>query len=349
MNDNTIKESQTQISYEEFIGKEELVIQILTKFDLLLNKEEYYNHQERVYKLNKAYCSINKAIDLNVSNFIETPEGSENINKPTLDLSLESLSLLLDELLKEKESNTLDKDYLSMLTSSSEEDSKISACKVTPNRRRKGLFKNLYNYELILKTFLYENNMVETRLKEEDSQMFENLTNKSTPTNLKTLNPRKSLLYEDPILIGTPSNSKISKDQDSSAKSSNLTPMLKKSFFEDSDIKNCFNNRRRSHVEQIKTHGQFNISLNTSKRKSCMENLTSQYANSHSNTKPINAMMEELEVKENSEMVSQFNWPSTKDDKRGSIFRDQNHLTNIVENEEYATNLSMEVEFSQEN
>lgn len=338
MIDDTIKESQMQISFEEFIGKEELVIQILTKFDLLLNKEEYYNHQERIYKLNKAYCSINKAKDLNVSNFNETSKDSEKCFRPnTLGLSLESLSLLLDELLKEKESNTIDKDNLEMLASSFDEESKNSSSKVNPTRKRKELFKNLYKYELILKTFLYENNMVESGLNNEDSYILDNLTNRSTPTNHKTLNPRKSLIYEDPILIGTPSNSKISKEQDSSNKSSNLTPMLKTSFFDDSEIKNCINNRRRSHVEQVKTMGHFNISLNASKRKSCMENLSSHYANSHSNTKPVNIMMEELEIKQDVDMVSQFNWPKDREtnDKRGSIFRDSNYLTNIVENEEY--------------
>ena len=84
---------------------EEQTNEIITKFDKLLNKEEYYNFQERVYKLNKALTSIANSQNLNVSSFNSsgsTPENPKRVN-PEIDISPNKLLKMLDELIREKE------------------------------------------------------------------------------------------------------------------------------------------------------------------------------------------------------------------------------------------------------
>jgi len=181
----------------------ELTHEIISKFDKLLNREEYYNFQERVYKLNKAIISIAHSQNLHVSSFNSnnsngnTPENVKRVNS-NLDISPNKLLKMLDELVKEKESNShqvgkkedfninksdstiktnFNGDY-SFTASSSEEDTAFdgiqqSLSNIELNRdnlaqKKKRLFKYLYNYELLYKTILLEKslNRIENESKE---------------------------------------------------------------------------------------------------------------------------------------------------------------------------------------
>lgn len=196
----------SSVTKEKIIDKNspsnELTHEIISKFDKLLNREEYYNFQERAYKLNKAIISIAHSQNLHVSSFnsnnsnSNTPENVKRVNS-NLDISPNKLLKMLDELVKEKESNSgqvgkngdhnINKSdspittningNCSFTASSSEEDTPIDRIQqplshMELNRdnaqKKKRLFKYLYNYELLYKTILLEKslNRIENESKE---------------------------------------------------------------------------------------------------------------------------------------------------------------------------------------
>jgi hypothetical protein len=349
---------------ESLSGQEELIHKILGKFELLMNKEEYYNYQERVHKLNKAFCAITKAKNLSVSNFNENVDlgKGQNQGHSSLEMNLEMLSTLLDDLIREKENGCFDK--MGMITSSSDEGEsepfrnreKI----LTQSSRKKSFIRNLYNYEMILKTYLYEKNISNSN---DPMQMLEdlvgNVTANFSTNNMTLLSNKLTTINESSSLCSTP-YSKFTSEEENSNK--NSTPMIKKSFFEDKDTKKTLlENRRRSLIEEPKInlggYGQ-----HPQKRKSSFI----QYKNCHSysnNKKPEFRTSEEKSEKATTDQneISQFNCNlNSKESKslapyfnpdpaerRESIFRDRdNFLTHILENEEYYTNMSIDRELN---
>jgi len=195
---NSKEEKSKNIIMRKHSLSEEQTNEIITKFDKLLNKEEYYNFQERVYKLNKALTSIANSQNLNVSSFNSsghTPENTKRVNSD-IDISPNKLLKMLDELITEKEAQeksdltqeissrnpaSNENQNHSFTGSSSEEDetsshkldnindiqpvnSASSSKQDNFSKKKKKLFKYLYNYELLYKTFLFEKslNRIET-------------------------------------------------------------------------------------------------------------------------------------------------------------------------------------------
>lgn len=262
---------------------EEQTNEIITKFDKLLNKEEYYNFQERVYKLNKALSSIANSQNLNVSSFNSsgnTPENTKRVNSE-IDISPNKLLKMLDELIREKEaqektdltqeissrkpaSNDNQNNYFT--GSSSEEDethshkndnineiqmvSSASPYKLDNfSKKKKKLFKYLYNYELLYKTFLFEKSL--NRIETESQSI------SSSP--MSKIHPDEKLIGEEigmnfGLLSNLSKNKKFStnvSDCDSSLTSSILksqkdrsirfdfgtsTPSINKFFFEEKEF-----------------------------------------------------------------------------------------------------------------
>jgi hypothetical protein len=361
------------------VDKEGLIAQILYKFDMLFDKEEYYNHQERVYKLNKAFSSISKAHNLSVTNFSENLEKTQELKRRSssnlqeafgkLEISLENLSQILDGLLEKKDE---DKNYL--ISSSSSEDEKtlnLNTLDVSSmsNKKRK-LLKNLYNYELLLKAYFFEKSLSLENVSENQKQLLEdfggnvtpsnfstnNMTNESTCRALKNENEDNSLLYT-PI-------SKISNHENMSAKTYIGTPLIKKSFFEDKEIKKCLNKRRRS-LRDEHLCGQGSTLLQEQRRRSHIFEKIPLVSLSHSNKRSGNCLQSNSEENNENEggfndniveEISNFNinlfsenQMSTIDtqskfqEKRCSIFikEKENFLTNITENEEFYGSLSL--------
>lgn len=348
---------------ESLSGQEELIHKILIKFEQLMNKEEYYNYQERVHKLNKAFFAITKAKNLSVSNFNENIDlgKAQSQAHSSKEMNLEMLSTLLDDLIKEKESGCFDKS--GMITSSSDEgDGELFRNKekyLTQSSRKKNFIRNLYNYEMILKTYLYEKNI---SMSNDPIQMLEDLVGNVSAnfsTNMTLLSNKLTTINESSSLCSTPYSKFTSEDENSNK---NSTPMIKKSFFEDKDTKKTLlDNRRRSFIEEPKINlGGF--AQQSQRRQSSFL----QYKNCHSysnNKKPEFRTSEEKSEKASIDQneISHFNCNLVSKeskslapyfnplDRRESIFRDrENFLTNILENEEYYVNMSIDREINSE-
>jgi hypothetical protein len=127
--------------------------QILDKLNQLLNKQEYYDYQERIYRTSKALNSIARSKGVEVSNFMDI----DNETVETKDFSQENLEdviTALDELLLEKKDTN---SIMAMLTtsSSSEDDTSESQAEVS----KKCLLRNLFNLELTLRAQMHEKSL----------------------------------------------------------------------------------------------------------------------------------------------------------------------------------------------
>lgn len=387
----------------------ELTQEIISKFDKLINKEEYFNFQERIYKLNKAIISIANSYNLNVSSFNsnlpnnDTPENSKKVN-PHLDISPNKLLTMLDELLIEKENNEksllntkkindniIDQDNNChgncsfTVSSSDDEDMNIrsitnqndcnisSTAMISTNnftKKKKKLLKYLYNYELLYKTFLLEKS-----LNKIESDSIENSESSKSKTVEATEKICEEIGMNMNLLSNFSKNKKISKNvSDASTPNSNFksvknmsikcenapsTPSINKFFFEDREIQQKINNkRRRSLMEEQKIIIEKNPELNVNRRRSDFMlgisqygNIRSQYFTSNNISNNENSFVSKFETglcidDENdsddetvsivtSNIVSRFN----DNQKRSSMFRDKNereyYLTNIYEIEEF--------------
>lgn len=355
MIETTNKKYMLETSYENLEGKEELIKNILVKFEMLLNKEDYYNFQERVYKLNKMLNAINKQTTT-VSHF-EDFEGlsssllkqSSNITQKTL--SLDHLSALLDELLRNKES--LDKKYFCLATSSSEDGEDELPTKLPVRvEKRKSFLRNLYNYELFLKTYIYEKSLIKEKQTNDDvtsmGQAFTTLNtveSSNLSINNLTITSTKPMEVDSP-LTNTPSSSKTENGCNSN-KTLNLTPLIKKSFFEDLEVHKIKENRRRSLIEESKSGL---AAINVAKRMSGIFNTQMLHSYSHKETKPVESPEKRQGTDQKCE-ISQFlslngnlQLNSVQPvPKRSSIFTSrEDFLSNIGETEEYYINISVE-------
>lgn len=295
--------------------KEELISNILYKFDLLFDKEDYYNNQERVYKLNKTFTSISRAKNLSVTNFtspekVETKgEGMNykaNSNKnlqevlSKLDISLENLSKILDDLL-EKQGESSDH----LFTSSSSEECDRNENLSTKKKRR--LMKNLYNYELLLKAYFFEKSPEDAT-----EQSLKNLKDEHVEPD-KPIEPTDTLVSKSNC--HTPI-SKMSKNDTKVAKTLNNTPVINKSFFEDEEIKKSMDRRRRSYLDGsdsnfIHLHPGNNSYLQKQRRRSHIFEGGPTISLSHSNNMKIhhsvNSFSKEVEKGEPVNFTSEFN------------------------------------------
>jgi hypothetical protein len=353
MTDLANKKFSLETSCESFAGKEELIKNILIKFEALLNKEEYYNFQERVYKLNKMLNSVNRQTN-SVSHF----EDVEGISSSFIEhsstnnhkiLSLESLSEILDDLLKNKES--MDKRYICLTTSSSEDDDMQSKFPVRVEKR-KSFLRNLYNYELFLKTYLYEKSVSQEKQCEDNTHVAMTNLNTVESSNLSinnmTMTSTKPMEVEvESSLLHTPSSSKTDNNPGSN-KTLNLTPLIKKSFFEDLEVHKIKENRRRSMIEESKSGL---AAIQVSKRMSGI--FQSQILNSYSHKETrLGESNEKKQCEVDSKcQISQFLTINTNPQvnsmqplpKRSSIFTNKEELlSNIGENDEYYSQLSIE-------
>lgn len=347
------KQYALETSYENLDGKEDIIKSILSKFESLLNKEDYYNFQERVYKFNKMVNSVNRHTS-RVSNFEEGESVSPSFKNTSNEgnnriLSLENLSLLLDELLKNKDSQ--EKKYVCLTTSSSEEEEIICANIPIREEKRKKFLRNLYNYELFLKTYLYEKSLTS-----EKQQMGELANINTAFTTINTVESSNlsinnitgiSIKQIESTLINTPSSCKTENESESN-KTLNLTPLIKKSFFEDFDVQKINGNRRRSMIEESKSGL---AAINFSKRLSGV--FESQIVNSYSHKeKKAEISSNQYEkvidtrhqisnfISSNSNILLNTTQPLPK---RSSIFVSREEfLSNIGENDEYCSNFSIE-------
>jgi hypothetical protein len=413
---NTTENSST---YDFLItpDDEDLILKTLSKFDQLFEKEEYYNHQERLHRLNKALNSIHKSQNVSVSKFnLNNRKSNPNLEeklKEKLEINLFKLNELLDCLLKEKEDHSLN-NYESistfdcLLTSSSEEDEKekekgdnnlsegneddvninmnmnVSRPKQS-EKNKKRIMKNLYNYEIFLKSLFFEKylkNENETPRGQNHGKVLEefsrNLNFDINTTNFSTNNFNSNCcIYSSENMSmnnNTPITSKINSKDASPLNFNGSTPVIKKSFFEDKDIKNIIKRgARRGSMNDEVISKMGNSYLNHQRRRSDIvgigigslsENFkrSSHYNNSAFGSKNVDGDAENI-----LDTISDFNIeisknlnlnkpPSIKNhqnsnisfnnplEKRTSIFKDTSSLMNIIESEEFYSNFSKQRE-----
>jgi hypothetical protein len=222
-----------------------LKTEILNKLGQLLNKQEYYEYQERVYRTNKALSSIVRAKDIQVSSFLDTPKEATSESENLTAFNLRDILETIESLLKEKQENNSIMSYLT--TSSSEEDA-MEVDTTCPEKARKHLIRNLWNLELTLRTQMMEKNLAYIDKLDYDSRRIYD-AHSSTTMNTST--------FSSPC-----------KNQNAFKSAITATPLMKKNFFEDKEnvgfrrhsmgekkiltLESSFSNQKRRRSEDVK-------------------------------------------------------------------------------------------------
>lgn len=338
-------------STNSFMTKEDIVVSILAKFDTLMSREEYIQCQQRIYKLNKAFSSIVNSQNVSVSIFSTDVEMTSpkkiKLQSEILEFeNLKKLEKLLDDLLLEKSQNqynTLTSLSQCVTTSSSEDEKAMLKfnSNLCNSKAKKHLLKNLFSYEILLKTYLFESSLTTNEFSKLGPEEIYGKNLSYLSNNTLNLDHMKSKnIFDTPL-------SKSNFPQSFKSASAFQTPQIKKSFFQDKEIKINLAKRRRS-LRETEYKSKLNLDFLQSDRRSSdiiffeagtrIETLNLNFSseNPEEANQVTNFTTETQSKRKNSIGLMSFKISSqTESERKGSIFRDRdNYLTNIIEKEE---------------